>query len=305
MKNFYDKLLLALALLFLASGAAFYFLKSGQAVGETRGSVSEGSSIAYEVIPAPDATAKSADWPEPEHQSSGPFWVYDIFTPPEIYLTKDGEFTAEPPQPPPPPTPFGVYLAEMERKPYRVQMQGFSGDRNKPEECVLFFFDEERQLRFFIREGEENAQAQVKVLDFVIERNVDAEAGEVTITSIATVLDQRTGEEVKLVDGTRLFEPETYFLFLSDQDPNVKVELSLEEIPEEGIEFSTTTGQFTLLEINLEESSVTVEKRGTEESEAETKTFFPRNSNETETEPEPPANEAEEVEDNASFPAFF
>lgn len=298
MKIFYHKLLLLLAFLALLGGVAFYMLQIEPAPG--RGSIPDiqPAGNPYEPVPIPNPTVEDTSWPEPGPQSSGPNWVYDVFTPPKIYIDAEGNFTAEPPKPPEPPKPFGLYLAEMERKPYRIQMQGFSGDRDKPEEAVLFFFDEEREVKFFIREGQRNEESGVEVLDFTIEVEIDPEKGEAKVTAIAKILDRRTGEEITLNDEERLFSPEISLIFLSEEDPGIRVELSLkpEDLP---ISFGTTLGQYELQEINLEDRTVTVEKQSTDESEAKSRTLIPEAFNQPapEEEEEEPIEESEETSD--------
>lgn len=302
MKKFYDKLLLLLAVLALLGGVAFYVLKSDAASDQRPGLDLQAADNPYETVPIPDPETKDATWPEPEPQSSGPNWLYDVFTPPKIYLDSEGNFTAEPPKPPEPPKPFGIYLAEMEREPYRIQMQGFSGDRSKPEEAVLFFYDEERELRFFIREGQTNEGSEIEVLDFTIDRQVD-EQSNVSVTAIATILDKRSGKEVKLDDEERLFEPEITVVFRSEQDSEVEVELDVEpDDPETS--FETPSGQYILKEINLEERTVTVEKQETEASEAKTRTLSPEKFIEPEA-PDPEEVPTENVEDEDGFEDLF
>ncbi|PXA05597.1 hypothetical protein DDZ13_01610 [Coraliomargarita sinensis] len=273
MKKLYDKLILVLALLALLGGAALYFLKSDVTSQQAAAGDAEPAGNPYQPIPIPEPSAKTASWPEPEHQSSGPNWLYDVFTPPKIYIDRQGNFTAEPPKVIDQDEPFGVYLAKMERMPYRIQMQGYSGDRDKPGEAVLFFFDEERQLRFFIREGQTNDESEVEVLDFTIEREIDDD-NNVDVTAVATILDKRSGEEVKLNDEERLFSSEVTLLFRSEEDSEVEVELMIDP-QEPTTAFQTSAGEFVLKEINLEDQTVTVEKKATEDMESRTLTLSP------------------------------
>lgn len=292
MKKFYDKLLLALAVLALLGGVAFYLLKTDVAEAQGTSSVKPLADNPYQPVPISDPSAREAVWPEPGPQSSGPNWLYDVFTPPKIYLDAEGNFTAEPPKAVEPPEPFGIYLAEIERKPYRIQMQGFSGDRDKPEEAVLFFFDEERQLRFFIREGQSNEESEVEVLDFTIQREIDAEIGKAEVTVFATILDKRSGEEVQLNEDERLLEPEIFLVFRSEQDSTIEVKLTIE--PENPVTaFETSLGEYVLEEINLEDRTVTVKKKATEETEARTRTLSPEIFKEPKA--EEPKEESEEA----------
>jgi hypothetical protein len=268
MKALYDKILLAIAVLALLGGLSFFVLKSGSAPeGSSAPAVPTGG--AYTPVPVPDSKQVDAAWPEPTEQSSG--WVYDVFTPPRIFIDENGQFSAEGWAPPPPPQPFGIYLADIARQPYRIQIQGFSGDRTKPETCVLFLFDEERQSRFFIRTGERNAEAEIEVVDFVIDRSIDAN-NNVDLTAIATIVDERSGETVELVDGERLYESGVTLVFRSREDPGVRVEVDAVGSGA-GSAFETPAGSFVLKEINHEADSVTVEKQANPETDAELRTL--------------------------------
>jgi NOL1/NOP2/fmu family ribosome biogenesis protein len=48
-----------------------------------------------------------------------------VFTPPKIFIDENGQFSEEGWEPPVPPPPFGIYLSKIERKPYRIQIEGY------------------------------------------------------------------------------------------------------------------------------------------------------------------------------------
>ena len=91
MKQVYDKLLLLLAVLALAEGCAFYFTAS-KSVHPRTGSLGTNQ---YVPIEANNADVVTVEWGEPEPQPSG--FIYDVFTPYEIYLDENGNFTQEGP----------------------------------------------------------------------------------------------------------------------------------------------------------------------------------------------------------------
>lgn len=299
MKKFYDKLLFLLAVLALSGGVVFYVLKTGDTGVERPGPALEPAEHPYAAIPIPETAAITVEWPEPGPQSSGPEWLYDVFTPPKIYLDKEGRFTAVPPKVLVVGQPFGIYLDEILRKPYRIQIQGFSGDRTKPKECVLFFFDEERQTRFFIRPGEANQEAELEVLDFTIDREID-ENNVVSVTAVATIKDNRSGETVRLVDGERLFESKITVVFRSREDPEVMV-----RVHQAGDTFETPLGRYTLKEINLEDQSVRVEKHATEDSEVETRTLLVEAVIEPLNTPQSETPDEESPPEQGFFPSIF
>lgn len=281
MKKIYDKLLLLLAFLALIGGVFLYFALSQAARQQQSTLVVQAADKPYQPVPVPNPAAKDAAWPEPGPQSSGSNWVYDVFTPPKIYLDADGNFTPVLPKPPVPPEPFGIYLAQMQRKVFRIQMQGYSGSRERSQEAVIFFFDEERQLRVTLRPGQSNEEAAMEVIDFKIERQI-YNSSNVEVIATATIIDKRTGREVKLRDNERLYESAVLLVFRSEQDSSVEVELMVEPAKPQTT-FETPAGKYLLQEINLEDSTVTVEKQATDEREAEVKTLEVSNLNPTPT----------------------
>ena len=308
MKNFYDKLLLAIAALVLIGGVVLYVVKSGKLDAHNSGPNASAVGETYQPISIPEQAATDTTWPEPMPQASGEESLYDVFTPPQIFIDKEGNFTFIPPKPPLPPEPFGIYLAEdLSRLPYRIQIQGFSGDRNKPKECVIFLLDEERKVRFFIRPGEENVEAQVRVLDFEVKTEID-EASNVEVTTVATIKDLRSGEAVELIDGETLYNDEIQVVFRSEEHPDVLIELSVVDLPEGGMSFKTPTADYTLRGINLEDNTVIVEKNATEELEAEILTLTPKLSNAPVIQPledSTPTPSAETTEETIDFDSLF
>lgn len=269
MNKIYDKLLLLLAVLALLGGIAVFVLKSGSAPdGQTAPLQPSGNP--YEAIPVPESTSTEAAWPVPGEQSSG--WVYDVFTPPKIFIDENGQFSAEGWAPPPPPKPFGVYLVEIVRKPYRIQVEGYiEEDLSDASKSLLLLFDEEAQTQIRIRPGETHVDADFEVLGFSIVRKIDPATSTVEKSATVTILDKRSGEEVQLVHGERLFDSGVTVVIASEDDPT-----SLIELTEEGTTFETVSGQYELQQINLEENTVTVEKQATEEDEAEARTLSPQ-----------------------------
>ncbi len=301
MKNFYDKLLLLIALLALLAGAALYVMKTGEAPAGVESVAVQPADHPYEPVPVPETPSTDASWPAPQPQSST--WVYDVFTPPKIFIDEQGQFSAEGWAPPPPPKPFGIYLASITRELYRIQMQGYiEEDRSDPSKSLLLLFDEERNAPVRLRPGQSSDAAEVEVLDFEIDRQIDAEKGEVEVTAAATILDQRTGEKVTLTDGETLYESGVTVTLRSEEFPSFNVELT-----EAGETFKTPEAEYELLEINLEANSAKVEKKASpEDDEAEpiTRTLNARSKNTTAApaKPAPPPPPATEATQNSDFP---
>ncbi|MGJ8640313.1 MAG: hypothetical protein ACSHYA_13070 [Opitutaceae bacterium] len=285
MNKFYDKLLLVIALLALLAGVGFYVMKSGEAPSGKPEVSTETANNPYKTIPVASSKSDDATWPEAVEQSTE--WVYDVFTPPKIYLMPDGTFGREGVKPPPPPPPFGIYLADVKQDPYRIQVEGYI---EEAEGALVLFYDEERKKSVRGRVGDEIADSAFKLIDFNIERIVHPTEGIYKVAT-AKILDQRENKEMTIKHGERLMKDEVTVIVKSEEDSSVEVILSTE-----GEAFETPLGQYTLKEINLEESSITVEKQGTEELEAETKVLYATIAEAETTLEEPPTEKTTESE---------
>ena len=262
MNKIYDKLLLAIAVLFLAGGVFLYMQKTGAA---------SSTGLPVDVQPAENPylsetvssqTSAGVNWPEASEQSSG--WRYDVFTPPKIFIDENGQFSEEGWEPPVPLAPFGIYLAQIERKLYRIQIEGYmQEDPTDASKVRLLLFDEEAQKTVFARPGEEKPGSEFKLLSFKVERLRD-EDNNIEKIGRAILLDQRSGEEVLLIDGERRYDSGYTVVIRSDEDARLNVELT--DAP---FEFEGPMGHYTLSEISLEDSSVKVTKHATESSEAD------------------------------------
>jgi hypothetical protein len=276
MNKIYDKLLLAVAVLALLAGVGFYVMKSGELPSATL-QVGQPGDHAYQVIPVPDSIETDATWPDAEEQAPGE--LYDVFTPPEIFIDANGNFVfvspIVPPKPPLPP--FGLYLAKIERDPYRIQIEGYiEEDLKDASKSLVLLYDEERQKQVRARVGQKDADSEFTLVDFSIDRERDSD-GNVSKKVVATLLDDRTGKEVVLTHGERLFDEGVTVILRSNEDQTVEIEL--QEAPKS---FETSAGKYVLEEINLEDSSVTVKKLANEalELESETKKLYFDTSNE-------------------------
>jgi hypothetical protein len=269
MNKLYDKLFLAVAILALLAGVGFYVMQSGE-LPSGQSQVGSASGTAYEAIPVPTSNAVAVTWPDAEEQAPGE--LYDVFTPPAIWIDKDGNFIFKSPiDTSAPPPPFGLYLAAIEREPYRIQLEGYiEEDLKDASKSLLLLFDEEKQKQVRTRVGQEKADSEFKLVDFTIERVKD-ESGNITKLVVANLLDTRSGETVTLTHGERLYNDVTTVILRSNEDTSIEIEL--QEAPKA---FETPLGSYVLEQINLEDSSVAVKKLGDEALELEevTRTLY-------------------------------
>ena len=167
------------------------------------------------------------------------------------------------------PPPLSVfYLAKIERKLYRIQIEGYmQEDATDTSKTLLLMFNEEAQKQVRVRPGDEKPDAEFKLLSFDIERLRDVD-NNIKKIARATILDQRSGEEVVLTHGERRYESGFTVVIRSDEDASFSLELA-----EVASEFEGPAGHYTLLEINLEESSIKVNKHSADAEETEISNF--------------------------------
>ena len=266
MNKIYDKLFLAIAILFLSAGIFLYLDNSGQGSAAYSSIDVELANNPYQDETIPSAQSQESSWPEPVAQSAGPEWIYDVFTPPEIYIDSEGKFVPTGWKLAPPPTPFGIYLSEIVLKPYRIQLEGYiEEDRSDPSKSLLLLFDEEAQKQVRVRPSSGSIDSEFEVVSFSISRLRDTD-GNIKIDAKASILDNRTDQEVLLTHGERLYQEDVTVQIRSDENLDFKKELT--EVP---TTFKSLTAEYILREINLEESTVLVEKLASEDEKSETR----------------------------------
>ena len=278
MNKIYDKLLLAVALLALLASVGFYVTQSG-ATSTARSQVGQPADNPYQAIPIPASSGQTAIWPDATKTSKQPpLELYDVFTPPQIWVDNDGTFIFKSPisvaesKPP-----FGLYLAKFERDPYRIQMEGYiEEDLSDASKSLVLLFDEELQTQVRARVGQEQAKSEFKLVDFSIERVKDID-GNVSKVVTASLLDQRTGKVIVLKHGERLYNDTTTVVLRSQEDSAIEVVLE-----EPSMAFETSLGSYVLEEINLDNKTVTVTRLGNEalKTDPETQVLSITTSNE-------------------------
>lgn len=287
MNKNYEKLLLALAFVALLAGLGIYFTTSGSSSLATNTISFSPDDNPYQSLPRPETQETDTVWPDAEEQAPGE--LFDVFTPPKIYLNRKGEFVFKAPIGPGK-VPFGIYLASISRNPYRIQLEGYiEEDLNDASKSLLLLYNEETGQSVRARVGAEKAESAFKVLDFTITKERD-EFSNIEKTATAKILDLRTGETKELVQSETLYEDELTIVIKSDEDPTVEKVLS-----EAGETFETPAGTYTLQEINLEESSITVKKHASDDRDPEVETLEDRSLAPTDTPDDSNTTDAEEI----------
>ncbi len=155
--------------------------------------------------------SESINWRAPEPMSRGKEWVYDVFTPPEVYYdAQSGKFRLTPPSREAAIMPVddsrrrivpGLTLHTVDREAFPLQLIGFVGE---PGNYLGTFENRVTHETLLLREGTVIDSLQMVVREFRVEQIAREIPESMTITermAVAVIVDQRTGEETRLRQG--------------------------------------------------------------------------------------------------------
>lgn len=267
MKAIYDKVLLLLAAVIAAAGGAYYFMNADDARVGVSSVAASGAD--FEKIEFTAEPPRTPQWTDPAEQSTG--WVFDVFTPPKIYIDPEtNAFIRIPPRAPADAEPFGVYLARIERELYRFQFQGYAEvDPSNPATSIIYIFDTVNNQQINARAGREYPEAGFAIRSFTVERIEDE--GIITREAVVTLFDKEMDREIEMRQNEVIFTGETRFHFASREHPDFSFVAT-----RVGETFESPAGSFRITNINLANESVTVEKAATEDFEAQIQVLTPR-----------------------------
>ncbi len=277
MKQFYDKILLVVALLALGGSAAYYFMGQGEAP-DGSGATSALSGKAYDSLPAPQPVAGgSTEWPEAVHVGDDVNRLYRVFTPPKIYLDPEtGELTWDAPLVegggPVEVIPFGVELVALQRELFRIQLEAdFGSSTGSNDDAIIQLYNHEKGEKILGSPGDEYPEHEFKIVSFRVERVIQEEEGSTVIfkNPIVVIEDLRAGQEITLSGAERLYVPGKFEI---DMRTESEGEAQTFTWTDAGQTYESTNGDvFTLLEFNFDNQSITVEKMpaSTEEGQPE------------------------------------
>ena len=160
----------------------------------------------YEPAPRPAPPLPGRVWEAPDSQSSGPDWVFEVFTPPIIFFHESANrFTLTPPLARAPEAPWGAVLAGLERPLYRLQYRFHVGEGAR---VRVEFLEMETNRWYRLRLGEAAPAAGFRLESFRAERVMitpDIErATPYPETAVeAVIFDQRLGKRVTLTSAPK------------------------------------------------------------------------------------------------------
>lgn len=227
-------LLTAAVLLILATGGTFGYL-AYQDMLNPPGPIPmvELASTPYEPI-APDAPAvKMETWAAPAGQSRGREWIYDAFTPPEIfYNARSRQFTVKPPaglldeesQ-----EVFGLELVSVRAEPFRLQLVGFVGEEGR---WRGMFVNVASGETIVATSGHRIPKLNLTIKDFAVKPQPLGPPGSMqTLQRVATAVirDEKTGTDMILTHRERALTG-TVFAYLAEPEQTATREVRLGDV---------------------------------------------------------------------------
>lgn len=210
--KYLDKILFGLGFVIFLAIAGWVFTQQKN-IASLRSSISgPGAKPTYAPanIEAPIVTTTL--WPEAPAQTRGAKWIFDVFTPPEIfYDTVTKQFILNPDEKPPKPTeelkPFGVKLVAIKTDDFRLQLVGYVG--NNVNDYRGTFINPSTNETFLAQEGRESRKLNdlglaLKKFEVIRTRTTSTDSMPVYETiATATIEDKKSGEIIILTNKAR------------------------------------------------------------------------------------------------------
>jgi len=291
-----DKVIFGAALFLLLASAGWMVLQGSKPSALRVSAEAEhlNSSYVPSGIDAPHVSTST--WSPPPSQSSGPEWVYDLFTPPEIYYdTNTKKFSVTPPvaivvdntiKAPP----FGAELIQIKPDVFRLQLVGYIGGEG---DYRGTFENTVTGDTVIGRAGKTFPDLGLTIKSFTVKRNkIESKESMATYETEATavVVDTKTGDEVTLSNKQRRVKGEP-FAVLKVDGLNEPVQRRAGET------FQAGSATYTVVTVTLEPPSAEVRKESPDLKQPETKTLTPFT-------PAPPAPAAPAPEQPAAATPF-
>lgn len=269
-----DKILCGAALLLLLASAGWTLLQNSKLESLRNSAAVNVPQSAYSPAGIDAPTVSTKTWPVAPSQTRGAEWIYDVFTPPEIYYSETSkQFSVTPPVTPPPdkpepPAPFGVTLVSVKQDAFRLQLVGYVGGEGDYRGTFEDTLSGETGVG---RTGKVFPKLGLTIKSFEVKRNkiITKESMPVYDTvATAVVVDTKTGEEITLTNKKRLIKG-TPFAVLKVGDAAETVEQKA------GGTFTSGDATYTVVNVTAEPPSAEITKTSAEMKAPLTKTLTP------------------------------
>jgi hypothetical protein len=215
------------------------------------------SAAPYTAAAVEAPTVRHTVWEAPAPLARGRDWIYDVFTPPEIfYNARTRQFAVSAPLPvgdDAAESPFGLELVRVRPEPFRLQLIGYVGGAGD----TRGVFENRRSGEVFLAAaGHRVADLALSIKRFSVRSESAAQPESMNFrqrVATAVVHDQRTGGDVTLTQRERHFTDNVFAL----------VAVAGESAPREvlsGDTFQAGTASYRIGKITLEPASIEVTK---------------------------------------------
>lgn len=208
----------AVCLLLASAGAFGYLALRHQSDPREEMRPAQLSGAAYQALAAEAPRVSTETWSAPAQQSRGREWVYDTFTPPEIfYNSRSRQFTVRPPSSlvdEDASEAFGVELVAVRPEPFRMQLTGYVGGEG---EWRGVFQNVVSGEVFLAGSGRRVPNLALTIRSMDVKPQPVALAESMTTrqrVAYAVVRDEKTGRDITLTHRERVFTG-TVFAFLA------------------------------------------------------------------------------------------
>lgn len=267
-RKHYDKIFLGLALTVLLIAFAFSaFSPEAKPITEFVDIPRLEPKNTFTPSPPPQVEVAVAEWQDPQPQSAGPEWVFDVFTPPVIFynpITETFElpYTKGPTRDPD----FGVSLVDVREELYRIQVAGYGG--NLTSGYFVILQNVETGASVLARDEKEYPDLEAELRSFRLERIPVSHGGSTNVTAevaFVVIYDMRLEKEIELRSGLQLKEDKPTAVFMpTGEDTEIRVK--------QGESFNH--GDFTYLVEKIEAPTAVVVRISQDDStERESKTL--------------------------------
>jgi hypothetical protein len=289
-----DKILFGAALVLLLASAGWMALQGSKLSALRASSEAAVNPAAYVPAGIDAPVTTSTTWPTAPAQTTGPEWIYDLFTPPEIYYNEaTKKFTVTPPEIVKPedrvdtkPIPFGVDLVQVKQDAFRLQLVGYIGVEGDYRGTFENAISGETIIG---RAGKVIAGLDLTIRSFDVKRNTILSKDSMPVIeteATAVVVDNKTGEVTTLSNKNKHIKGTPFAV--------IKVSGSTETTDYKAdAKFTVGDATYTVLRVTTEPPSVEIRKEAPGLKQAETKTLTPEGSNDPVGAPVPAASEPE------------
>lgn len=273
-----DKILFGSALLVLLASAGWMALQSSKLESIRSGDTATVPPKTYAASGADASLAGSTDWPKAPAQPTGPEWIYNVFTPPEIYYSDTTKkFTVTPPDKlivdpePTKPIPFGLELVQVKEDTFRLQLVGYVGEGAEARGNFENTLTGETVIG---RAGKEIPSLGLKIKSFQVKRNRIESKDSMPVydtEATAVIVDMKSGEEVGLTNKRRYITGTPLAVVKADGSAETSEHKA-------GSKFTVGGATYTVMAVTVTPPSAQIVKESSELKEPETKTLTPSSS---------------------------